>query len=304
MILTGKNQKPAPPKHCYYSILQFCPNKHRGEAVNIAVLVEAPEFGFRGAKYLRHMDSLLRTLDPLADVDLIRTYVKGLEANFKRSEIQKSPNLYTDVLFEELSVPVGLDELIDKIRSSSRLPLSITDRRPTFFPIENPVSWKLDNLYNSLIYRPKEQTRENLDKDYVRRTSVGILERYINIELDIDYVVGAEYSDNEFDAGQKNASGSLFSFFEFLTYDVKSPDTSQMKFFLETVEDVRKSGKKEESGYYFHAIVQPPKNNRDKENVRAFDLALEYADKRAVPITLLETNDIVRLGRELQPLGR
>lgn len=304
MINNAVIQKPLPPKQCFYSIIQFCPNKHRQEAVNIAVVVEAPEYGFRGAKYLRHMDSLLKSLDPFADIDLIRGYVKGLETNFRRSEVQINPELYTGALLEEINKPVGLDELIDTLRYSGRLPLTITDRRPTFFPIENPTSWKLDSLYNSLIYRPREQSRENFDKDYVRRTSVNILERYINIDLDIEPITGARYRDNEFDAGQKNINGEVFNFLEFLTYDVKSPDTSQMRFFLDTVEDVRKSGKEEKNGYYFHAIVQPPKNNKEKENNRAFDLALEYADKRQVPVTLLETNEIMRLGKELQPLGR
>lgn len=292
--------KPSTPKKCYFSLVQFSPQKHRREAVNIAVVVEAPELGYRGAKYLRHMDSLLRCIDPLADIEMVRTYVKGIESNFRRNEIKQSSELQSEPLFDQIKKPIGIDELIDQIRNSPRLPISITDRKAVFIPPEYSIIWKLDSLYNNLVYRPKESTRENLDKEFVRRTSVSILEHFIDVALDIEPIKGLSYQDNEFDAAQKDRNGKMITFFEFISFDVKSPDTSQMKYFLETVEDVRRYGIKEEEGYQFHAIVQPPKHNRERDNERAYNMALEYASKREVPVTLLEANAVANLGQRLK----
>lgn len=295
--------RPNRPKKCFYSILQYTPNSYRQEAVNLAVIAEAPEIGFRGAKYLRYMDSTLKALDPLADVEMIRSYVRGIEEKFKRSEIQMNAELRSSVLFEEIRNPSGLDEIIHNIRSSGRLPFKITDRKPVFFPSEQAAIWKLESLYNSLVYRPREKTIENFDKDYVRQTSLTILERFIGVELGTEPIIGLSYKDNEFDAAQKNASGDPVSYIEFMSFDVKSPDTSQMKYFLDAVEDVR-AGSQTNKNWIFNTIVQPPKNNKSKENDRAFNLALEYAGNKGVPVTLLETQEVVQLARNLQPLGK
>lgn len=299
-LLQANSVKPSPPKKCYFSLIQFSPQRHRKEAVNIAVIVEAPEFGYRGAKYLRHMDSLLRCIDSLADVEMVRTYVKNIETNFRRSELKYSPETFSEPLFDQIKKPVGLDEIIDQIRSSPRLPIIITDRKPVSIPSEYTMDWKLDSLYNNLIFRPRETTRENLDKEFVRRTSISILENFIDIALDVEPISGFSYQDNEFDAAQKDENGNMVSFFEFISFDVKSPDTSQMKFFLETVEDVRKSGVNEQAGYQFHAIVQPPKHNKERENEKAYEIAVNYALKRGVPITLLEANAVAGLGQRLK----
>ena len=297
---TQNSTRPSFPKQCYFSIVQFTPNKHRREAVNIAVLIEAPEFGFRGAKYLRRMDSVLRCIDPLADIEMIRSYVKGLEQTFKRSEIERNPDMLSEPLFEQIKFPHGLDEVIDQIKMFPRMPITITERKPIFIPKERPISWKLESLYNSLVFRPRETAKENLDKEFVRRESVGILENFINISLDVEPIHGLSYQDNEFDAAQKDDFGKAVSFLEFISFDVKSPDTSQMKYFLETVEDVRRAGIDEQLGYRFNAIVQAPKYNKSRENENAYSKALLYAEKRRVPVTLLEANAVAGLGQSLK----
>jgi hypothetical protein len=283
-------------RRAYYSLLQFCPDSARDERVNIAVVLEAPQHAYQSAKYLRHMDKIIRCLDPSIDAKLVRIVAQELEYELK----SKDPGrvLDTHALFEEAEQPSRLHLLREIFNSPTRSMWRLTEPKPLFVPDWQRFEDRLNLLYNRLVERPGEVTKEVWDKGYVRsRTVIALEKRKIILDLGPDPLQGSFYQENEFDAAYKKEKNTFFQFF---SYDIENPDMGQLKVFLTSVEDLlRGQHYTPENGYYYTAIVQPPKHHIDRESRRTFESAVEYLRKKDIATFATEEAHMDRVAQAL-----
>lgn len=282
-------------KKGYFSLLQFEPSKIRQERINIAVLVEAPDYDYKGAKRLRRMESLLQAVDPNADIRLIREYASEIERVFNRREMQEPAH----PLFLNQSKPISLHRLKDKLDGYSRTTFRLTEPRALVIDEATSFEKRLQRLYDSLVMRPKliEDADSTKKKEYVRQEAVQRLDKYITIESDPKHIQGRLFDENVFDAAQKHED-HIIKLFDFISFDTLRPDISQVHHFLYAIQDVVSASNSPFSYGDFYMIYEAPSNLREEENFKVMQKAREYV--RKLNVGFVSLGEVDRLGQRLE----
>jgi hypothetical protein len=266
-------------KRAYFSILQFIPDPIRNERVNIAVLLESPEYAYRGAKYLRYMHSKLRTLDPNVDDPLVYAVARNIEQEFQNREKDFAEQ---PIPFQNQPHPEHLERLKVIFETSDRTLWQLSEPQLVLLPADQRFVDRLNALYRRFIERPEAPKAENYDKDYVRQTVVkGLEKRQVILDTAPKPLAGGMFEENAFDAAYiRNVS----TYMQFLSYDLQDPDLDQLRLFLSSVEDIRRGGKfVEDHGFYYMTIVQPPTHFKNETNKTVFRKALAYLKRNGIP---------------------
>lgn len=282
-------------KKGYFSLLQFEPSKARQERVNIAVIVEAPEYGYKGAKRLRRMEGLLQAVDPNADIRLIRDYADEIEKNFKSKEFPGG----VEPLFDLESRPMALRNLRERLLEYSRTSFYLTEPKALIISSDMSFEKRMQRLYDSLVLRPKlaEDMDATKKKEYVRHEAVQKLDRYITIESDPKHIQGRLFEENSFDAAQKYEE-HIIKLFDFVSFDTLRPDISQIHHFLYAIQDVVSAPESQYSYGDFYMIYEQPSNSRGDENFKVMQKAREYV--RKLNVGFVSLSEVDRLGRRLE----
>ncbi len=120
----------------YYSIIQYCPDASRLEAVNYGVALFCPEAGYLEAKFGQRKTRVERALGK-QDWELVEAERAALEARLKRRE-------------EDFRDLASLEDFIARRAGSFRL----TAARPV--RVEDPAA-ELDQLFARLVSSPRSQ---------------------------------------------------------------------------------------------------------------------------------------------------
>lgn len=275
-------------KRAFFSILQFVPDPIRNERVNIAVLLESPEYGFRGAKYLRYMHTRLRAIDPNVDDNLIYVLAQSIEREFKSSgkDLNEQPIDFGPSVKAEhlLKLKFSLD-------AGNRNLWFLCQPQQLLLPQEQRFEDRLNALYRRFVERPDAPRQKTFDKDYTRQTAIKNLERR-DVVLDTapNPLAGEMYDENFFDAAYIRKSST---YLQFLSYDLQNPDLDQLRLFLATVGDARGGGKYiNENQFYYMAILQPPTHFKIDANWLMYKKALSYLDRNHIPAFKPDGNHI------------
>lgn len=266
-------------KRAFHSILQFVPDPVRNERVNIAVLLESPEYGFRGAKYLRYMHTRLKAIDPNVDDQLIYALAQRIEQDFKSGGKG----------FEEQPIDFGpsikaehLQKLKFSLDAGDRNLWFLSSPQPLLLPQSQRFEDRLNALYRRFVERPDAPKQKTFDKEYTRQTAIKNLERHdVILDTSPNPLGGEVFEENFFDAAYVKKSST---YLQFLSYDLQNPDLDQLRLFLATVEDVRKGGKFiSENRYYYMTILQPPSHHKSESNWLVYKKALSHLDRYHIP---------------------
>lgn len=266
-------------KRAFFSTLQFVPDPIRNERINIAVLLESPEYGFRGAKYLRHMHTKLRAIDPNVDEQLIYALAHKIEREFKsggrgleEQPINFGPNIKAEYL-QKLKVALDAGDRSLWFMSPPQLLL---------LPQGQRFEDRLNALYRRFVDRADAPKQKTFDKDYTRNTAIRNLgQRDVVLDTAPNPLAGSVFEENFFDAAYIKESST---YLQFLSYDLHSPDLDQLRLFLATVEDVRRGGRfTSKNRYYYITILQPPTHYKNDSNWLVYKKALSHLERFQIP---------------------
>ncbi|WP_407540442.1 DUF3037 domain-containing protein [Deinococcus radiomollis] len=260
-------------RDAYYSVVRFVPDQARGEQVNVAVILEAPESGFLAVKARKNMTRLLKNLAPHIDERIVYDFAKGLEDDFSA----RPERHIGERLFPATPAVRYIDSLKSFLEDSPR---SIwTASKPQHMVVHQSVRWidEINHLYAMFLANYKGVQTETWDKSRVQAHSYSHLRKQeITLNLAPEPIHGETY-DNDFDASY--SVDEMRGFFQFFTYDSSEPDLNQMIRFLSSVEDSRDSGVSEANGNFFVPVIKPPTTPSAKVK---FDKATTYCAKKKV----------------------
>lgn len=295
---------PTNMRQAFYSLIQFCPDRVRNERVNVAIILESPKHQFVSVRYRRHMDRVVRCIDPQVDVDAVRFVVSLMEAKVKFKEAK---DILEDqqILFQESSQPSKIAEFMKDFNEAHRSLWIVTEPKPILVPREQNFEQRLEILYDSLVANKEVDQRERWDKAYVKQYTINALR---NHQLHIDEhpdplpAKGQLWVDSSFDA--LHANGKVNTYFQFFSFDTQTPDLDQSKAFVTTVSDLRDNTTfRADNGFYYVAIVQKPVHQQSLQNRATYANALEALKRNDIPTFAPEEEDISRIAEALRHDG-
>lgn len=271
----------AETKLAYYSLLQYEPDRARQERLNVAVLLEAPGYEFRAAKFLRYMKPRMRELDPTLSEELVYAYAKSLEDSFNSmpEDLGRRP-----LEFNYTPKPVRLLDLCSASATSAYTLWRFTEPKALVIDAYTTFDQALEKLYRRLVQaKGAPQDEPAKDKEYVRKTAVSAMQqRRVALVENPPPLEGREFLENSFDAGHLT---SFAAYLQFLSFDTTKPALDQTKAFITARRDV--GDVVDNRAVEYVAIVQPPEGLRTTENRQAHGRAqmyLQAAGIRYVPV--------------------
>lgn len=72
----------------YYAIIQWCPDAHRGELINIGIILACEARAYIGARFLQTHDRLLRAFGDSLDTALLYGAIQNMQSYIDRNSEQ------------------------------------------------------------------------------------------------------------------------------------------------------------------------------------------------------------------------
>lgn len=263
-------------KLAYFSILQYEPDHLRQERLNVAVLLEAPSYGYRGARFLRHMQSRVRDFDPTLSDKVIYEFAKNLERAFAS---EPTDSTYRPIGFSTAPRPEHLERLIGNWSNTAYTFWRFTDPKAVVIDAATQFTHELLALYRRLV-QAKNAPNEELtkDKEYVRKAAIAAMQsRNLELTLNPPPVKGTFFLENEFDAAYQSG---FASYLQFLSFDTATPSLDQAKAFITAKKDV--GNRLGDKAVEYLAIVQPPESLRSVANREAYGRAIGYFNQAGI----------------------
>lgn len=281
-------------KLAFYSLLQYEPDPMRLERLNIAVLLEAPEYQYRGARVLRYMRKRLHCFDPKADAQVITRFARSIEDYFQSEPEDRQT---VPIRYSEVPSADGLTRLAARLGRSRQAFCRLTGPKPILVSAGTTFEHELLRLFARLVAVDQpERDEAPKDKDFVRKFSLREFEaRRVNVDTNPLPVRGEFFEENTFDALHRR---DFSLYFQFLSFDTATSSLDQAKAFISARRDV--GNIIEGAPAAFLAIVQPPDRLRTAVNNEAYERSRHYFEQAAISQVTVDPRNYELVAQGLQ----
>lgn len=240
----------------YFTLVQYVPDKIRGERINIAVILQSPEMRYARVRVRPRMDAILRCLWPNIDAEWIRLMVRSIEKELQPFSMEPKDRQLAPL---DIGIPKQCRPEFLKDYTQSYGPIEISHSSPTKIRSNSTFKAKLDQLFELYAVDHRSmKTIRNITKEQIQEAVEGELQRR-DIHYIEDFRLSGKYWENRFDIGKDRIEGKL-SVLHMISFDIKNIEgaVSQTKGLVSSLEDIQEKDSKMLNNLDVGILLQPP----------------------------------------------
>jgi len=276
----------------YYSLVQFVPDRIRGERINVGLILQAPAHGYAAMTYRRQMDSVLRAIHPQVDAQLIRFLVQGLADTFMPyANEPRYERLFPGQPGEgHPTHPKYLAGFHDGYGL-----LHVTEPTVVLVNKTQGLAAKLRVLRERLLeVSTNVVDTPSVTKSELTKQVVTLLKaRHVPLVTQPPSFPGERWPHNRFDALSMHQNRRHL---HFLSYDITEAPSAAAKGFVMSVMDLRSGGIRYQNDH-FGVVVQPPEHH--SSNKEDYEALLRVCHFHRIAVFENQPADVKRLTERL-----
>lgn len=278
----------------YYTLIQFIADPDRDERVNLAVILQCPEYNYAGMEIRRGVEQKIHCLFPQIDSQLIRYILEGFKDDFdeysdepaskpifNREQLTEMKPTWPEFL-EKYHIPLG------QIVFRETSPIFLTESQGFNFKLKQLAEKVLDSTVR------KGDTRYVTKNELKRVVEYELTRRHIHIIKNPPKYPGKRWP-NSFDALKERGNRRWL---QFISYRQSELPVEQTKAFIASVVDMRASERYPDDEWA--CILKEPLDNASRLDKETFESAIKVLGSENIAVFTSLPQDIDRLARGLE----